>query len=388
MLRSGENFSRCHSAEAGIIVRFMAKPGANIYAFFGSDDGQVKEAAMLLSRKIAPKDDEFGLEIVNGSSDNSDHAARIVSETIQAIQTLPFFGGDKVVWLQGANFFGDSQTGKAQATLSAVESLLELLEAGLPPDVKLIISASEVDKRRTFYKKINKLGEVKIFDKVDISKAGWETKVMSWVSGKARELNLTFDGQAMERFVLTVGADTRMLENELEKLSLFTAGRPATEDDIRQIAAATHAGVIFEIGDAIARKNLPLTLSLIDAQLRRGENAVGILLAAIVPRVRSLLHATDLVERHGIRAGRNYRGFEAAVNALPPGETAHLPRKKDGGISAYPLFLAAQDTGKFSLAELKNAIEACLEANLRLVTTSLEPQLVLSQLVARILQDA
>ncbi len=366
----------------------MAKSDSPIFAFFGSDEGQVKEAALLLSQKIAPKDDEFGLEIVNGSSDNSDHASRIIGETIQAIQTLPFFGGDKVVWLQGANFFGDSVTGKAQATLSGVEALTDLLEAGLPPDVKLIISASEVDKRRSFFKKINKLGEVKIFDRVDVSKAGWEMKVMSWVSGKARELNLSFLGNAMERFVLTVGADTRMLESELEKLSLFVGSNPATEDDIRQIAAATHAGVVFEIGDAIARKDLPLTLNLIDSQLRRGENPVGILLAAIVPKIRGLLHATDLVERHGIRAGRDYRGFESRVNALPPSETAHLPRKKDGGISAYPLFLAAQDTGKFSLAELKNAIDACLEANLRLVTTALDPKLVLSQLVARILQGA
>jgi len=366
----------------------MAKAETSIFAFFGSDDGQVKEAALLLSQKIAPKDDEFGLEIVNGSSDNSDHASRIIGETIQAIQTLPFFGGDKVVWLQGANFFGDSVTGKSQATLSGVEALIDLLDAGLPSDVKLIISASEVDKRRSFYKKVSKLGEVQIFDKVDISKAGWETKVMGWVSGKARELNLSFEGNAMERFVLTVGADTRMLGSELEKLSLYVGNRPATEDDVRQIAAVTHAGVVFEIGDAIARKNLPLALNLIDAQLRRGENPVGILLAAIVPRVRSLLHATDLVERHGIRAGRNYRGFESAVNSLPPSETAHLPRKKDGGISAYPLFLAAQDTGKFSLDELRNALEACLEANLRLVTTALEPQLVLSQLVARVLKGA
>ena len=61
----------------------MAKAGSNIFAFFGSDDGQVKEAALLLSRKIAPKDDEFGLEIVNGSPDNSDHASKIIGETMQ-----------------------------------------------------------------------------------------------------------------------------------------------------------------------------------------------------------------------------------------------------------------------------------------------------------------
>tara|TARA_R110000850_G_scaffold30231_18_gene83405 strand:- start:139 stop:1239 length:1101 start_codon:yes stop_codon:yes gene_type:complete len=361
---------------------------SNIYAFFGNDEAEVKEAALRLSQKLAPKDDEFGLEIVSGGADNSDHAVRIVGQTIEAIQTLPFFGGDKLVWLQGANFFSDNQTGKSATTLSAVDALTELLQAGLPSDVTLIISATDVDKRRVFYKKVSKLGDVKSFDKVDVSKAGWETAVMGKVSGRAREIGLTFEGNALERFVLMVGAETRVLESELEKLALFVGDRAATEKDLGEIVAASHTGVIFEIGDSIARKDLPQTLTLIEKQLRRGESPVGILLAAIVPRVRSLLHARDLIERHGIRVGRDYKGFQRQIDSLPSSETAHLPRKKDGGISAYPLFLASQVSNRFSVSELKNALEACLQANERLVTTQLEPHLVLNQLVTKILAKA
>lgn len=358
---------------------------SNIHAFFGSDEAQVKEAALRLSEKIAPKDDEFGLEIVSGGADNADHATRIIASTIEAIQTMPFFGGDKVVWLQGANFFSDNQTGKAESTLRAVESLTDLLEQGLPPDVQLIISASEVDKRRAFYKRISKVGSVETFDKVDISKAGWETEVMAWVGKKADEIGLGFEGAALERFVLMVGADSRVLESELEKLYLYTGGKPATEEDVSQIVASSHLGVIFEIGDAIARKNLPKTIDLIERQLNQGESAVGILLAAIVPRVRSLLHARDLMERHGLRASGRYPAFAKAIDSLPNSETAHLPRKKDGGVSAYPLFLAAQVSNRFTTSELRVALEACLEANERLVTSSLEPHMVLNQLVTKML---
>lgn len=358
---------------------------SNIHAFFGSDEARVKEAALLLSRKIAPKDDEFGLEVIAGAADNAEHASQIVGRTIEAIQTLPFFGGEKVVWLQGATFFSDNQTGKAETTLRAVEALTDLLESGLPPEVQVIISANDVDKRRVFYKKVGKLTKPTIFDKVDVSKQGWETQVMSLVNAKSKQLKLTFAGDALERFVLMVGAETRMLDSEIEKLSLYVGDRPATEEDIGRIAASSHIGVIFEIGDAIARKNLPKTLDLIDRQLRQGESAVGILLAAIVPRIRNLLHARDLIERHGLRAGRSFPPFQKAIDALPKSETAHLPRKKDGNVSAYPLYLAAQISNRFTVAELKTALEACLEANLRLVTTSLEPKLVLNQLATRIL---
>lgn len=368
----------------------MAGAAGNIYAFFGNDEAEVKEAALKLSQKIAPKEDEFGLEVVEGTSENVDHAAQICSETIQAIQTLPFFGGEKVVWLQGANFFGDSVTGRSETTLSAVTALLELIEAGLPDDVKLIISATEIDKRRTFYKKISKLAEVKTFDKVDVSKVGWEMQVMAVASKKAKALNVEFESGALERLVMKTGADTRVLNSELEKLSLYAVDRPVTEEDVRYMAAQSHAGVIFEIGDALVKKNLPLTLDLIDMQMRRGESPVGILLAAIVPKMRSLLHVTELSERHGIRpkGPKSYKQYESAVNALPASETAHLPRKKDGNISAYPLFLAAQSGSRFTTEEVKNGLDACLEANLRLVTSQLDPQLVLNQLVTRILQPA
>lgn len=358
---------------------------SQIFGFFGTDEAQVKEAALRLSQKIAPADDEFGLEIVPGGADNAEHACRIVANTIEAIQTLPFFGGEKVVWLQAANFFGDNQTGKAESVLKAVDSLRELLEEGMPPDVKLIISASEVDKRRSFYKKLGKIGEVSVFDKVDIKKAGWETEVMAWVSARSAKYELEFSGHALERFVSMVGAETRVLESEMEKLSLFVGDRPATEEDVSQIAARSHTGVIFEIGNAIGRKNLPKAVDAIEYQLNRGENPVGLLLAAIVPTVRNLLHVRDLVERHGLRVGRSYKPFEQSLNNLPASETAHLARKKDGGINAYPLFLAANNSGRFTAAELRHALEACLEANERLVTTQLEPHLVLNELVTKIL---
>ncbi len=357
----------------------------NFYAFFGSDEAQVKEAALRKVRQLAPPDDEFGLEVVAGQADNSDHAVQIMSQTQEAIATLPFFGGQKVVWLQGANFFADNITGRSQTTLDAVEGLVATFEQGIPPDVVFVLSASEVDKRRSFYKKVSKLATVEAFDKIDVSKSGWEDKAILLAGKIAKEINASFEPAALEKLVLLVGADTRLLKSEIEKVSLFAPDRSITEADVEQLVSSSHAGIIFEIGDAIARKQLTRALALIDQQLNRGESAVGILLAAIIPKIRGMLHARDLVERHKLRAGRNYKAFEAALQGLPDSETAHLPRKKDGNISAYPIFLAAQSVERFTAKELAGALESCLEANRRLVTSSLDEKVVLQQLVTRIL---
>jgi len=91
--------------------------GNQIFAFFGTDEARVKEQALRLAREWTPPDNaEFGLEIVSGNAETSDHAASIVGETIAALETLPFFGGDKTVWLQGVNFLADNVTGRAAAT--------------------------------------------------------------------------------------------------------------------------------------------------------------------------------------------------------------------------------------------------------------------------------
>ncbi len=356
-----------------------------LYLFYGTDEAKVKEAALKLSQKIAPKDDEFGLEIVNGAAENSDHATRILAQAHEAIQTIPFFGGDKVVWLQSTNIFGTNQTAKSETTLKAVESFSEQLQTTIPPDVKVIISAVEMDKSRRFFKQISKFATTQAFDKVDISKDGWEAQVMAVVSKRAEKMGLTFGYGVLDRFVMTAGADTSVLNSELEKLSLYCGSREVTEQDVIDMVTATHAGVIFEIGEAITRKDLPRTLDLIERQLRRGEGPIGILRAAIIPKIRGLLHAKDLVTRHNLSVGRNFRSFEADVARLPEAETAHLPRKKDGNLSVYPIFLSAQATRKFSVPELVQALEACLEADLRLVTTQLDHRLVLCQLVTKIL---
>lgn len=357
-----------------------------IFAFFGTDDSLVKEKALKLSQKLTPPENaDFGLELINGRADNADHASFIVRDTIAALQTLPFLGGDKTVWLQDATFFEDNQTGRAAATLAAVDRLQATLESGLAPGVNFVISGAGVDKRRAFYKKLQKLGEVAIFDLPDPGKAGWEQEVMALARKKARELKFEFEIDALEHFVMLTGENTRQINSELEKLCLYVGpGKAATVDDVRAIVATSRAGVIFEIGDALADRNLPRTLELIDYQIRRGESALGILFAAIVPRVRSLLLARDLLENHDV-SGNNYNSFQAQLKRLPAAAVAHLPRKKDGGVSAYPIFLAMRGCRRFTVDELKDALRGCLEANRRLVTTQLEPRTVLSQLVTRIL---
>ena len=155
---------------------------------------------------------------------------------------------------------------------------------------------------------------------------------------------------------------------------------------MRAIVSQTKGGVVFELGHAIGQKNLPLALALVDQLIEQNESAIGILLAAIVPKVRNLASAKQLEDRHRINPNVSYNQYAAALERLPAAETARLPKKKDGsGLNVFPLYLAAKEAAVFTGNELRRALEACLTANLRLVTSSLDPVIVLNQLLVRIL---
>ena len=109
-----------------------APSNSNIHVIIGSDEAKVKEVALKLVQQLTPPDaGDFSNDIIEGTADNAEGAGQICNNVIQALQTMPFFGGAKVVWLKNANFLGDSVTGRAQAAVTGFENILDVIEAGI-----------------------------------------------------------------------------------------------------------------------------------------------------------------------------------------------------------------------------------------------------------------
>jgi DNA polymerase-3 subunit delta len=383
-----------HLARLGAACDEIAMPkaktktaSANICAVLGSDEAEVKRvAAELASNLTPPGAGDFGLEVIDGVADNADQAEARVRSTIEALQTLPFFGSEKVVWLKNVNFLGDDQKARSAPVQSALEELSELIDASVGPGITLLLSATDVDKRRSFYKTLVKRAEVQVFDRLDSGRSGWEEEALEMVQQRARKRKLQFDDDALDLFVLLTGGDTRQIDNELEKIDTFLGkDRSVNAELVRELVPLSRAGVIFELGNALAARDLQLSLKLVGRLLDQGESAIGILLVAIVPTIRNLLLAKDLMERFRLPRPHSPFQFISAVNRLPAEATDHLPRKKDGSINAYALGIAAQQAGRFETSQLVQAMRACLEANAQLVTTQLDHELILTEVVVKLL---
>ncbi len=364
-----------------------AESESRIHAVVGSDESEVKRVAAELAATLTPPDaGEFGLEVIDACADNVDQAVTKIRLGIEALQTIPFFGGGKLVWLKNANCLGDSVIGRSAAVQGALEELAELIDAGLGSDVTLLISATETDKRRSFYKTLAKRADIQVIDRLDSSRAGWEEEATEIVRRRAKARKLQFEEDALDLFVLLTGGDTRQIENELEKIDLHQGReRGVKVEQVRELVPLSRAGVIFELGNALAACDLGRALMLVKRLLDQGESAIGILLVAILPTVRNLLLAKDLMERHRMARPHAPFSFISALNRLPSEATEHLPRKKDGSMNGYALGLAAQQANRFETKKLIAGLEACLEANVRLVSSQLDHELILTEIVVKLL---
>lgn len=361
-----------------------------IIAVCGNDEGRVSQRALEVFSSLLPEGGgDFAQEIIDGEVANAEGAYEACMRCIEALETLPFFGGKKVVWLRGVTFLGSDVTSEAEHTKKGVLSLIDCCQKGLPQGVDFLVSATALRKARPMEKFLKKQATLELYQRPDASRDGWQNAMKGLIVNETSRRGMECQVDALELFVNRIGCDTRLMINECEKLDIAlqsesTSPRSIRVEHVRMWVTESHAGVVFEVGNALSQRNAPLAMQLIDKLLRldTSKNPVGILRASIIPTVRALFFSKMLSKELGNI--RSYQQFNAAITALPAEKKAWLPRKKDGTVSAYQLFLAMGGTRHYSLGELQSALESCLEADKLLVTTSLEPRGILHGLMASI----
>lgn len=66
-----------------------------IHLVFGTDEGMVREKASGIFAALTEGTNEFSHEILEAACGDSDEAAQLVRQVMEALRTLPFFRGAK-----------------------------------------------------------------------------------------------------------------------------------------------------------------------------------------------------------------------------------------------------------------------------------------------------
>ncbi|MCU0787531.1 MAG: DNA polymerase III subunit delta [Verrucomicrobia bacterium] len=355
----------------------------------GEDEFTVKQKARERFAHWSVNTDGMDQEIIDAGANNADEAMRALGKLREALNTLPFFGGAKVVWFKDCNFLGDDRTATSQAITAALGDLAEFLKAFPWQGVRLLISAGKVDKRRTLYKTLGKIGEIEMFSGWSVNDRDWADQAEAWAAAAVRQGGKTMTQDAMSELLERAGGQPQQLASEVEKLLLYVGTRDTIQvQDVEAICLRSKQARAFALGDALGDRDLPTLLRRLDEELwevkldpRKSE--IG-LLYGIISKVRAMLLLKEMLRLRWVRPGANFQSFRAQLERIPGDRLPEDRRYSPLGVNPYVLFKALPQAARYTAAELVRAMDLLLQCNRRLVGSGLNPALVIQQTLTQI----
>jgi len=331
-------------------------------------------------------------EIIDATVSTGNEALKALAKLREALQTLPFFGSGKVIWLQNCNFLAEERWATNQVTENLAELAQELKEFSFDK-VRLLITAGNVDKRRVFYKALDKLGTVEQFAGLSVDDKDWAEQAENWarkaVNGRQKQIS----DEALAELVSRIGPNARQLDNEVEKLSLYVGDRAEIEySDIEAITTRNKLAKAFALGDALGDRDVPRLLKCLDealweVKLDPGKSEIG-LLYGLISKVRAMLLLKEMISEGWIRPEGDYFRFKSQLERVPADKVPSDKRFNPLAINPYVLYKALPQVKRYSQAELVRAMDLLVQCNYKLVSSGIDEALVLQQTLVQIAGNA
>ncbi|MDB6026848.1 MAG: polymerase delta [Verrucomicrobiales bacterium] len=364
-------------------------PTAPLVLVAGEDDFAARQRAREIFHKWSADLGGMDHEIIDAAVTNGGDALKALSKLREALQTLPFFGGGKAVWLRDCSFLGDDRTASSQAVTENLASLTQELKAFDWKNVRLLISAAKVDKRKSFYKAIEKIGAVENFAGWSIEDKDWVDQAEMFARGKMRQLKKEISDEALSELVANVGPNPRQLDNEVEKVMLFAADHEEISiEDVREIVTRNKQARAFAFGDAFGERDLPRVLRCLDEELwemktDKDKSEIG-LLYGLITKVRVLIFSKELLEAGWLKLTPNFAAFKTQLERVPVDALPEDKKFNPLSMNPYVLFKALAQAKNYSQSELVRAMQLLLDCNQKLISSRLDNALILQQTIVEI----
>ena len=361
-----------------------SSPAAALLLLHGEDDFALAQRARHCFQQWTAEVGGTDHEILDAAVANTGEALRILGRLREALQTLPFFGTGKVVWFKNCSFLAEDRTSSSQAVTKALGELGEELKTFRWGAVRLIISAPKVDRRKTLYKTLEKLGKVEVFPGLSLEDKDWMQQAELLARQALRERGKDIADETLAELITRVGPNARQLYSEIEKLATYAGNRREIEaGDVALLATVNKSGRAFALADALGDRDLPRLLRTLDEELwgmrsDKQKSEIGILYG-LIGKVRAMILLKEMLREGWIKPETDYRRFAAQLAKVPADRLPADKRYNPLAINAYVLFRALPQSARYSTAELVNGMEALLRCNLRLISSNADGALVLQQ---------
>ncbi|MDF5724809.1 MAG: DNA polymerase III subunit delta [Rhizonema sp. PD37] len=214
-----------------------------IYFYWGEDDFAIEKAVdRLRDRVLDPQWASFNYTSFSTDVSNAE------IQGLNQVMTPPFGSGGRLVWL-------------VNTTLNqhCPEDVLAELQRTLPviPENSflLLTSSHKPDERLKSTKILKKFAEIQEFSLI----SPWKTELLlQSVKQAAQTVGVKLTPRSADMLVETIGNDTRLLYNELEKLQIYAKGsnQPVDVETVAQLVRNTtqnslQLAVAMRTGDTV-----------------------------------------------------------------------------------------------------------------------------------------
>jgi len=360
---------------------------------FGEDDFAVLQRGKEVFHQWQEELGGMDHETIDARVGNAGEALSSLGKLREALNTLPFFGGGKAIWFKDCSFMGDDRTSGSAAVTEALSEMADLLKTFEWRDVRLVVTAGKVDKRKTFYKTLKKAGELEEY-------AGWSSNDRDWADRAEMLVRQLIEGEgksiseeALSQLVQSVGPNPRQLQMEVEKLVVYSGDEnQISAHDVSAVCIRNKQAQAFALAESLGDRNLPAALKILDEELwtmqfEKAKSEIG-LLYGLITKVRVLLMAQDLIRSRTLRVEGAYPRFKSQIERLNPDDYPSDRRYSPLGVNPYVLFKAMPQARNYTARELVDAMETLLDTNRRLVSSAQEARMVLQQALAKIMGRA
>lgn len=226
---------------------------ANIYLLYGDEKYLINQYRDKLVNAVIDVNDTMNFSRYIG--EKPDTAA-----IIELCETMPFIAERRVILVENSGLFKTSCEAFA-------EKLSNILDSSV-----LIFIETEIDKRNKLYKTVDKDGCALCFNTPD------DRTLAVWIKSQLKETGKTIEDTAVFKIIESTSSDMMLIKNEIEKLICYAYDKSVvTLSDVDAVCATGVESKIFEMVDAIVRKDKKKAIHLYNDLLQNKEPAMRIL---------------------------------------------------------------------------------------------------------------
>ena len=264
----------------------MPKPTPTFYIFHGADEFTRAEALADFRRRLGPPD------MVDLNTTHFEGASLTLSELRHACDAIPFLAERRLVIVTGLLARLSPQKDRdLSATQREYLSALADYLPNLPPTARLVLVENVPLPSQHPILQLAQQEEGGFVKRFDPPK---QQALPQWIKHRVQKHGGEIEGQAANQLATVIGADLRLLDQEIAKLVTYTnAERSITTSDVDAVVPYTQAAIVFDLVDALGRRNGRTAAQALHRLLEAGDHPMG-LLAMIVRQFRLLIQVKEL----------------------------------------------------------------------------------------------